>query len=209
MAQSITRKAIAYVSKSIAPRMKDAAFRPRANHFHRHLGDLIHGVNFQASQWGASQEGSFTINLVVTSDWLYRAWSGRELPANPATALFPVQQRIGSLLPEHRDLWWKIADATDVGLLSREVEEAIVHYALPFFDTFSGLDAILERIRSSHGLPGLTAPQVPLVHAIIAARAGLRTEAQAQLERAAHDAGDSPFAGTVRSVAQRLGFSGA
>jgi hypothetical protein len=65
MAQSTTRQAIAHVSKAIAPRMKAIGFRRQANHFHRQVADLVHRINFQASQWGNSEEGSFTLNLLV------------------------------------------------------------------------------------------------------------------------------------------------
>lgn len=207
MTQSITRQAITHVSKSIAPRMKDAGFRRQANHFHRQAGELVHGVNFQASRWGTSSDGSFTINLAVTSEWLCRVWSGREFPANPATALFPIYQRIGALLPDRRDLWWEVTSATDFAALVADVETAITRYAFHFFDTFSSVSGLLVHVRSDVGLPGLTLPQVRLVHAIIAVQAGLRAEAEAELERAARDAGDRPFAGTVRVIARRLGLS--
>ena len=207
MALSTTRQAIAHISKAIAPRMRALGFRQQANHFHRRSADLVHGINFQASRWGSFDEG-FTLNLLVTSDWLYQAWSGRAFPANPATALFPVQQRIGSLMPSHLDHWWSVSTTTDIGALSNEIGEQIAAHALPFFDTFPDSHALLERARSGIGIPGLTAAQVPLVHAIIASHGGLRDEARLRLERAVIDAGDSLFAGTVQSLALRLAFPG-
>lgn len=204
MPESITQLAMKHVSKSIAIPMKGAGFRRQGIHFHRHVGELVHGLHFQPG-WPSPKHGSFTINLVITSEWLHQAWYGHELPANPATVTFPVQQRIGYLLPKSYDKWWDVTSRTDLALLSAEVEAAIIHHVLPFFDTLASPLALLERLRSTAELPGLPPWQGVLVHAMLAARTGLRAEALAQLERAAREAGESPYhAEAVRRIAEQI-----
>jgi hypothetical protein len=194
-------------SKVLAERgLKAAGFRRQGHHLHRAHDDLIHGVHLQASQWGTATAGSFTANLVVTSAWLYSSWTSRPLPSNPATALFPVVQRIGGLTPSRRDLWWEVLASSDLGAVSTEVASTVIEYGLPFFDSAGNSDALLARLRAGQGLPGVTAHQAPLVHAMLAAEKGLTSEAQEQIRRALADAGAAPFGDTVRLIAGRLGL---
>jgi hypothetical protein len=194
-------------SKALAERgLKAAGFRRQGHYLHRAHDDLIHGVHLQASQWPTATAGSFTVNLVVTSAWLYTSWTSRSLPSNPATALFPVVQRIGGLTPSRRDLWWEVQASSDLVAVSTEVANTVIEYGLPFFDSAANSDALLARLRAGKGLPGVTAHQALLVHAMLAAERGLPSEAQEQIRRALADAGVSPFGDTVRVIARRLGL---
>jgi len=205
VSQSLTRSAIAEVSRyAHSEALKAAGFRRNAPHMYRPSEDLFHGIHFQASQWGTADEGRFTINLVVTSPALYEAWTGKPLPSNPATALFPVQERIGSLMPEHRDHWWDVSTSSDVAVLAKEVLRALIQHALPFFSAYRDSTAILERLRTVGVLPGLTQAQAPIVHAIVAKAKDLPAEAAAQIQRAFVVAGNSSFRTTVELVARRL-----
>jgi hypothetical protein len=172
-------------------------FRPSA--------DLFHGVHFQASQWGSSDEGQLTINLVVTSETIYKGWTGHSLPRNPACAAFPIQQRIGALMPQRRDHWWPVSGTTDVATLGQEVMHALVTYALPFFAEFPDSNSLLGQLRENKALPGLTSAQRPLIHAMLAKSLGFPQEATAQVRKAFEDAGASPFKATVEVVGQRIG----
>jgi len=205
MTTSTTVRAIQFVSRAVADLgLSDAGFRRQGNHLHRHVEGLIHAVHFQASQWGSATSGSFTITLVVTSPFLYSTWTGRPFPSNPASALFPVTTRIGALMPSRKDQWWEVDAGTNLDALSREVAAAILHYGMPFFESFKSAESVLLRLRQGEGLLGLTNPQIPLVHAMLAAEAGARGEARELLQRACIAAGTSPFRRTVRLVSERL-----
>src|SRR5678816_2724353 len=99
MSKSITQEAIKAASRETAKRLAAAGFKRKGFHLHRKAGELFHAIQFQASRWGSTAEGKFTVNLIVTSPDLYEAWIG-PFPLNPASALFPIQMRIGSLMPE-------------------------------------------------------------------------------------------------------------
>src|SRR5689334_3780539 len=136
MAASSVQSAIRDVSKSIyLSQFRGFGFRRQGNHLHRRSQDLIHAFNFQASR---SKAGDFTVNLLVSSEALYRHWTGRPLPKNPATAFFPIQQRIGILMSGGQDRWWTINAEREV--LSRDVRHALVKYGMPFFDAFPSSD---------------------------------------------------------------------
>lgn len=206
MPPSVTRRAVAAASSLVGKKgLKAAGFRRQSNHFHRNHAGLIHAVHFQASQWGTAGEGSFTVNLCVTSPGLYETWTSKPLPANPATALFPISVRIGHLMPSRGDHWWAVNEETDLVDLSERVAAAILQYGLPLFDAFPSAESILTRLRNREALPGVTESQVALVHATLAAEAGCISEAQACIDQSFENAGDSPFRETVRRIGVRLG----
>jgi len=202
MAASSVQSAIRDVSKSIyLSQFRGFGFRRQGNHLHRRSQDLIHAFNFQASR---SKAGDFTVNLLVSSGALCRHWTGRPLPKNPATAFFPIQQRIGILMPDEQDRWWTINAEREV--LCRDVGHALLKHGLPFFDAFPSSDAILERLRVGLTIPGSTLGQAKLVHAILAKEKGNAHEAELQLHAALEGARSSGFGDTVLAVASRLGF---
>lgn len=203
----MTRRTIAAISRTVfTSDFRAAGFRRQGVHLHRAAADLYHGIHFQASKWGTRSEGQFTVNLVVTAPFLYEAWTGRPLPANPATALFPVQTRIGSLLPAQKDRWWEVTDAPPSEALLAEVIDALTKFGVPFLDRFPSSLTLLERLRAGEDLPGVLGQQPPLVQAILAHHHGATDEARALLDGALDRAGPSTFRTTVQSIARRLGL---
>ena len=206
MKQSATRSAITAISKYAHMNvLKAAGFRRSSNHMYRPSNDLFHGIHFQASQWGSASEGHFTINLVVTSQFLYRTWTGSSLPTNPATAAFPVTDRIGSLMPQKQDHWWPVTVSTDLQTLSTEISEALTLYALPFFEKFPDSRTLLQCARDGGYFPGLTSPQKQLIHAMLAAANGFKEEASEVIRQELDEVGASPFRKTVESIGKKLG----
>lgn len=205
MTVSTTVRALQTASKAVHHLgLRDAGFRRQGNHLHRKMNDLIHAVHFQASQWGSSDGGRFTVNLVVTCPFLYTIWTGRDFPKNPASTLFPVTSRIGRLMPARRDHWWEVDALTDQEALSRDVVAVVLEFGVPFFDAFQSTEVMLARLRLGNGLPGLTEAQCPLVHAMLAVQKGARDEASKVLCMARIAAGTSPFLSTVQSIGDRL-----
>jgi Domain of unknown function (DUF4304) len=206
VSESVTASAIAASSKyAYSKALKSLGFKRGGHHMYRLSEDLFHGIHFQASQWGSSMEGQFTINLVVTSAMLYEAWTGKPLPRNPASALFPIQQRIGTLMPGHQDHWWSVSASTDIPAIEREVLQALTEHALPFFTEYPDCKTLLNRLRQNKGLPGLTSAQFPLIHAMLANGLGYPDEASTQIQRALSDVGASPFRATVMRVGHQIG----
>jgi hypothetical protein len=207
MSESITRTAIRVVSKAAFNNvLKKEGFRRQANHMHRQSGGLFHGVHFQASQWGSAVEGSFTVNLIVTFPGVYAYWTGTAFPANPATASFPVQQRIGLIMPGRLDRWWTVAEGVDLGVLSEEVALVLSKYGVPFFDRFPSCSALLETIRRGEEIPGVTEPQMPLIYAMLAQDQGFSNEAQNQIRMALRNVRSSGFRETIQLISKRLGL---
>jgi len=208
MSKSVTTRAIQAASRAASERgLKAAGFRRQGNHLHRAVEGLVHAVNFQGSQWGSADSGSFTVNLGVASPLLYTTWSGTPFPSNPATthALFPVGLRIGRLMPSPHDHWWKVDEATNLDVLSNEVAGAILEYGLPFFDGFKSASSMLLHLRNGDALPELAEGHRPFVHAILAAEAGAREEAREVLMRTHDETEVASFRERLREIAERLG----
>jgi nucleoside-diphosphate-sugar epimerase len=103
------------ISKSaMANPFKALGFRRQANHLHRPSADFIHGVHFQASQWGINDQGSFTVNLVTVWESLYKNFLAMCFPSNPATANYQVAVRIGCNTMNGKKKVALIAGATGV-----------------------------------------------------------------------------------------------
>ena len=203
MSKSLTQDVISFVSKRVHSELKASGWKRRAPHIFKPAGDVFHCLTFQSSRWGTLTEGQFTIDLVVTWPHVYRIWTSREFPRNPAAANFPIRERIGMLTPNHLDGWWHVNQHTDREDLSKKVTSTLVAHGLSFFEPFPNTAAILALLRSGKPLPGLNEHQLPLIHAIMAAAIGEIQEAKERLSFAFKQA--SPlFQETVSLIADRL-----
>lgn len=185
MPQSITQQAMRRASKAVAAAL-GGEFRRQGPHLHRWSTDVFHCIHFQASQWGSADSGRFTINLVVTASYLFEPWLGMPFPANPATALFPIQQRIGVVMPSHTDHWWQVDRSTDLDAIAAESVFAMTQYGLPFFAEWSDARAILDRLRSPSAGAGarLTEALGLIVRAMAAVHLGDRDDAKHAIDAA-------------------------
>ena len=191
---------MAEASRETAKRLAAAGFKRKGLHLYRKIEELFHGINFQASQWNTASEGQFTVNLIVTSPVLYTEWIGRPFPANPASALFPIQTRI------ERPDWWKVGSETDYSSLAIEVASTIEHYGIQFFTSYESNQALLAQLRKGI-CPGCTAPQAAVVHALLANHLGYKAEAGEAIKTALARSSVSGFSERVVTVAHKLGLS--
>jgi|SRR5882672_6860576 len=203
---SLTRQAIDTISAgACSALLKPHGFKRRAPHLWRATEGIYQCVNFQASQWGSSDDGTFTINLGVSSPVLYVAFTGRSFPKNPATALWPIHVRLGGLMPTRCDLWWQVTRQTDVNALASEVATALRDYALPFFERTRTPEQFNQLLLSGAPIPGVTSAQRPLIGATLAAQLGDTDVAHRLLTDALCDHQGKPFESAVRAVARQLG----
>ncbi len=110
-------------------------------------------VEFQKSVKSSEQALLFTINLgVICGDLLYSGSFGAE-KAQMVDA--HVRQRIGMLLPDHPDKWWKITESTNRDLLIQEVSELVAEKAAPFIESHLNTKTVIALWESGQS-PGLT-----------------------------------------------------
>ena len=134
------------LSSQISPFLRAKGFRRKGRTFHKWVGDNCQVINFQGSVSSDRLHHRFTINVSVFYGKLYRTLTGTDfIPEFPQESECQWRQRMGNLLPEHRDKWWTITldDPTDV--LGAELVDGLERYALPILD---------NRVQQEPGRPG-------------------------------------------------------
>lgn len=133
----ITRAAIRSVSQGACR----AALRPLGFHsvspnfWRAREGELRQAILFQTNKYHRPERGSFTINLGVSVALPPERMGGR--PTDPGFALWPIQQRIGSVMSARRDIWWEVDTRTDVEALGLEIARTLLDCAIPFFERYA------------------------------------------------------------------------
>src|SRR5688500_8264073 len=83
-AQSASSKALdSFITRTIAPVLRQRGFSRRARSFSRSHEDLYHCVHVLAWKWNTPTEAQFTINLLVIWPRWHEVWTGKPCPANP------------------------------------------------------------------------------------------------------------------------------
>lgn len=205
---SITRTAVAAISAGRCRAvLSPLGFRRAAPQYWRMVDGLSQCVNFQASAWGSHEKGCFTINLGVSSPMLYETYTGTPLPRAPAAALWPVNERIGKLMPDRKDHWWDVDANTDVDALGEEVAGVIRDYAVPWLTSLATREALIRAIAHGTTPLGMFALHVPIALAIFAAEDGDTARAASILGAALDDIRGKPGERMVRHIGDRLGFA--
>jgi hypothetical protein len=152
---------------AIHPGLKDLRYRKRRNTFNRviHPDGLVHVINFQMGPFdppGTAEipglrpnlYGRFTINLGV---WLPGLTEPRSQVSAQHSPSFindyncHLRARIGELLPEAADTWWRLSAPADE--LAAIASSAITGHALPWLARFSTWDDTLKRLEAAPAHP--------------------------------------------------------
>lgn len=113
-----------------AARLSEVGFKKSGNTFRRVFDAGAALIEFQKSRGNTSEVLSFTINLAVVCSPLLEP-DGVTLQKARAIDGH-LQERIGDLLPDRQDKWWKIDAATDANALATEVANTIGDIAVPY-----------------------------------------------------------------------------
>lgn len=95
-------------------------------------------LGMQKSAYSDGNEVRFTANLFVANKerWASMLAEKPYLPKRPAPSTSYgegiAQSRIGQLLPDPADTWWRLYDGVDLGAVAEDVTTSIERYALPW-----------------------------------------------------------------------------
>jgi hypothetical protein len=152
---------------AIHPGLKRLGYRKRRHTFNRVIqpDGLIHVINFQMGHFDPSGTaeipglrpnlyGRFTINLGVCLPGLTEP--GSQAPAQHSARFINdynchLRARIGELLPEAVDTWWRLNAPADQ--LVAIVRSAITGRALPWLTRFSTWDDTLRQLEAAPADP--------------------------------------------------------
>lgn len=180
------RDSMAAIVSTVAPMMKAAGYRKRRHTFNRACGDdgFTQVLTFQMGAFDPpgtveipglrpNLYGRFTVNLGVFVPALTRSGLG----PRPWYSEYHCQlrARIGQLLPEHSDVWWRL-DHSDA---EADVLEAVREYALPWLSRLTSYRDVIDIWQTEgQAAVGLPYPAAPMDLADILMWVGRREEAR-------------------------------
>jgi hypothetical protein len=204
MAKTKTAAAMDELQSHLRPFFQQRGYRLRARTFNRGTSDgLVHVISFQMGQ--RSLQGKFTVNVGVYVPEVARVEygpNGRSFVQEPECC---VRHRLGTLGPEHRDLWW---DLLPNGPSAESLQLRLERDALPFLARFETRDSVFQELSRLKGNSGAGMPP-RLVCAILLVHRGQDTKAKETLAaqiREAMNKGHKGHADYVQRLAEHLGL---
>lgn len=166
--------------------MKRRKFLVRGRTYNRQTADeLTHVLNFQMGRFDPpgtvhipwfreNYYGKFTVNVGVFVPEVHIVKWG-EKPKFVGESYCCIRERLGSLGPEHVDIWWNLQrDNKLVESLGDELRSRIENDAFPFLARFETRDALLKELLD----PAAKQPRARVDCAIILAARGQVKEAR-------------------------------
>jgi hypothetical protein len=133
----------AMIKSPIGVHLRELGFRKQRNAFFRSTEHGWIAIDFQASQFGTRESVSFTVNL--GANFVELRTSGEEPPLlGRAHVEF---QRLGHLLPQARDYWWRLEPDTDLDSIANELIWALDQYAIPWLERRQVFSEVLDAVR--------------------------------------------------------------
>jgi hypothetical protein len=126
------------------PLLGALGYRKSRRNFYLEAGGVFRLIGFQASQWGEASSGAFTINLDVKQPYFHEILQGEPPPRSPISMCPILSQRIGMVMPEKRDVWFEVNEASDTASISRRMTELIERFGLPYLEKVGSVDRLLQ-----------------------------------------------------------------
>jgi hypothetical protein len=148
----------------LAPLLVSLGFERDGDTLVRREGNVLHLVNIQKGRESTKAFFVFTINLGVFSVPL-----GAKLGITGSPDIWDChwRQRLGFLLPEKDDIWWKV-DSLEVASQTGEyISELIAKHAIPFFQRIDSTNTLISLWKQDISA-GLTKGQIQKYLALFA-----------------------------------------
>jgi hypothetical protein len=120
----------------VAPALRALGFKGTGQVFSLPIDTHYAMLGFQKSRSSSAAEVLFTVNVLVVSKESWKLaredWSIPQRPSpNASWGELAWSRRIGSLLPERQDRWWRLSSSSSAEGVSSEVLMAIRQHVLP------------------------------------------------------------------------------
>ena len=112
------------------------------NNFYLVTEDSTCVIEIQLSQWNQLDSGKFTINLGRNFPIVEKVLRAKILDRIPKAGQCTIQTRVGSIVPQPRDIWWEVNENTDTNLLSKQVRMTVENFAFQWLDQVSTLAGV-------------------------------------------------------------------
>ncbi|SRR5258706_2804968 len=142
---SITSEKIDHIVKiGIHPLLKQEGFLKSSRTFRRSHINYVQIINVQGSWTNYNDKGQFTVNLAVYFPEAAKIHGSFRITNHPLESDCMVNQRIGFLMPIHRDYWWDFDFKSNLDTVAQEVVLACIDYGLPWLDEHSTLEGAIK-----------------------------------------------------------------
>jgi Domain of unknown function (DUF4304) len=125
------------IKTQLAPGLRSLGFKGSGRNYELPDPDYWAMLGFQASMYSDRMEVRFAINLLVVSretwerETASRSYLGAKPGANWGPGPFAWWERLGILMPDGGDKWWRVKAGQNTDELARELIDAIERYGLP------------------------------------------------------------------------------
>lgn len=155
--KSIISESFETMIKSIAPILSEFGFSRKKHLFYSKPNGNWKIIHFQKSLSSTADVVIFTIELGIASAKLFEFF-GRKISGPPKIEDCHWRQRIGFLLPDHKDYWWTIKSWEEASGLIDPLTETLVTLAIPELNALQS-DLALRDHWASGNSGGLTEVQ--------------------------------------------------
>lgn len=140
------------ILNSVSLVLKEAGYIKKDSTFYLFKDNNWGILNFQKSRDSSKYEAIFTLNIGIVSTALRRNIDRDTSNNKPSTGRYHWESRIGRLMPEQKDFWWKYNDSDDLDNIIIDVVTAVKKLAMPAINAhISDNDLISAFISDSPG----------------------------------------------------------
>jgi hypothetical protein len=145
----------ALVQKETAELVRPLGFKRKGAILFKKSDDNFGVLHFQSSSASSKDEIIFTLNVGVIIGKLADPREYSQLVRHPSSIHSQIRERIGFLLPEREDTWWKVSKAVNVPKLSADFSRVVFEKAVPFIERYMKPENVLSDWERGIS-PGLT-----------------------------------------------------
>ena len=150
---SITSEKIDLIIKAgLHPALKKMGFQRNAHTFRRARENCIQLINVQGSWTNFQDQGQFTINLGVYFQEAARIHGLYRVTNRPVISDCMVHERIGNLMPDLRDFWWKFDSQSDFDELGKQVTTSCLDYGILWLEKYATTEGAISYAQGK-GIP--------------------------------------------------------
>lgn len=187
----------------IAPFLRALGYNKSGESFFYNKEGNIGIINFQKSRSSISTSTLFTINLGVYLKAL-KIFDNFEIKSKPTISDCHWRKRIGYLMPDKQDYWWKI-DTISLPILIAEIIDILKERAIPEIKKYIA-DENLEKYWIEGNAEGLTEQQMYL-YLIALLKVHNRPNLLSKINELKEKSKGKPFYNNVKENLLKLGIT--
>ena len=132
--------------------LKPMGFRKKGKLFFSNVNDVVLFIQLQGSRSSTKDMLKVTVNAGVFSRTVAERVGNTH---DPNIYESHWRARIGFLIPEQRDKWWKVSNEAEATRCASEITSALANYVLPEMQSLASTEKLRSLWEAGKG-PGLT-----------------------------------------------------